>query len=166
MVLVIDKQTNEEKKKNKIKKLLSYYITYKLINNLMKKGKKDKAINILNKVILKLNVNLNRDAFYLFSDVIKYISPPFRLKKKRIAGKNFSIPLFIPVKTQINYGVKYLVKNSRERNEKNIELKLFNELCDIDNSLLNNISTNSISLKKRKELCRIAIENKYYIKYL
>src|SRR3990167_8921490 len=152
--------------KSTMRVLLTYYICFKLINNIMKKGKKDKAISFLNKIIILMCLNLNNalkkksNPFDLLNNVIFNISLPFRLKKKRIAGRNLLIPLFLFTKKQLSYSIRFLVNSARERSYKTFELSLFNEILDIlDNS------SNSVALKKKKEMLRLAIENKYYIKY-
>lgn len=159
------KQSLDSKKfKVIIKILLTYYICFKLINNIMKKGKKDKAISILNNIIYLIAINLNvkkKNPFTLLNKIIFNINIPFRLKKKKVSGRNLLIPLFLVTKRQINYSVRFLVNCSRERNNKTFELSLISEILDI---IENN--SNSISLKKKKEILKLAIENKYYIKYL
>ena len=147
--------------KKTVKIFLGYYICHKLVNNLMLKGKKDKAYKIVSKILEELSVHFNYyNPFLIITKVIMMISLPFRFKKKRVAGRNFSIPLFMLLENQINYYVKFFVKNIRDRNEKNINKSFLNEVLDIFNN------NNSISLKKRKDLIRLAIENKYYTKYL
>lgn len=158
---------NKRDYKVAIRVLITYYICFKLINNIMKKGKKDTAVRLLNNVLILWSINLKslynnkQNSFTLLTKVIYNISLPFRLKKKRVAGRNLSIPLFLLVKKQLNYGVRFLVNNSRERSEKTFTLSLLNEMLDISEN-----NSSSISLKKKKEILKLAIENKYYIKYL
>lgn len=167
MEQLINIKNSSKDVKSTMRVLLTYYICFKLINNIMKKGKKDKAIFILNNIIALMSINLNNtlkkseNPFTLLNNVIFSISLPFRLKKKRIAGRNLLIPLFLFTKKQINYSVRFLINSTRERSSKTFELSLFNEIFDI---LENN--SNSVALKKKKEMLRLAIENKYYIKYL
>ena len=161
------KTNNQRDFRANIRFLIIYYICFKLINNIMKKGKKDKAVKILNNIMILISINMNNgnckksDPFTLLIKLIYSISLPFRLKKKRIAGRNLLIPLFLLVKKQLNYSVRFLVKSARERNNKTFELSLLNEILDIiDNN------SSSVALKKKKDILRLAIENKYYIKYL
>lgn len=167
MEQLINIKNSSKDVKSTMRVLLTYYICFKLINNIMKKGKKDKAIFILNNIIALMSINLNNtlkkseNPFTLLNNVIFSISLPFRLKKKRIAGRNLLIPLFLFTKKQINYSVRFLINSTRERSSKTFELSLFNEIFDI---LENN--SNSVALKRKKEMLRLAIENKYYIKYL
>jgi ribosomal protein S7 len=158
---------NQKDYRENIRFLIIYYICFKLINNIMRKGKKDKAIKILNNIISLMAINIlnnnfkKQSPFRLLIKLIYSISLPFRLKKKRIAGRNLFIPLFLLIKKQLNYSIRFLIKNAKERNNKTFELSLLNEILDIiDNN------SSSISLKKKKEILKLAIENKYYIKYL
>ena len=71
------------------------------------------------------------------------------------------VPLFLTKGQQLLLGSRLLINAAYLRNEKTIVLKVFFEIKDI---IENN--TNSITLKKKKDLYKLAIENKFFVKYL
>ena len=153
----------ELKKKNKINIIypVDLFILYKIMNNLMLYGNKETTYIILNKVTFMLRSHYKQDPYHLICVAVKKISPTIYLKKLKIAGRNYQIPLFVTLERQLLFGAKLLVQSAKLRKEHTIVLKLF---CEIKDILDKNI--NSISLKKKNDLYKLAIENKFFIKFL
>jgi ribosomal protein S7 len=172
-MLIISKQ-NKNKLVNNKKFLFTYknfkkvyfsslhlFILSKVVNNLMKSGKKDVIFKIINILFFKLRISYRIDPSKLLTLAILRIKPVIRLKKRKIAGRNHYLPLFLSLQRQILLGSKLFVKSSKFRVEQSIILKLFFEIKAI---LI--FSNESLALKKKDDLYKLAIENKYFIKFL
>lgn len=140
-------------------KRLRIYILYKFFHILINCGKKDLAWKLLNKFFFFLNIKKYSISFLII--IISKISPVLNLKKKKVAGQNYYVPLFLLYHEQIVFGIHFFFKSINQRNEKGILNKMYSEIYDILK-----YPENSVSLKKKKEIYNIAINNKYFIKFL
>lgn len=160
-------KNNKQKMNNSLLiNFLYFYIIYKIINCLSVHGKKDISIKIFKNLLILLKQKyINHDPYFILFYAIKKISPKYRLKGKRIAGKLYAIPLFLNLRQQINHGIILLIDSIKERQEmkgeRDIIKVFFNELVDIINN-----NNRSFVLRRDKEIMSIAVENKYYVKYL
>jgi len=148
------------KSSNKVQSI-DYFISFKLLNGLIYSGKKDIAIKLLLNTCILLRNNYNINPYNLFLVSVFKVAPVVCLKKRQIAGRLYQIPVFYKVQRKLLWGIKILLLSTRFRVEKTLPLQLFCEIKDI----LNN-SINSVSLKKRNDLCKLAIDNKFFVKFL
>lgn len=138
------------------------YFFYKLVNNLIINGKKDKAIDILYNVILTLDIYFNnKDPFFIIDRAIRRSIIVLKIKKKRIAGRVHQVPLFLKRVNQINYSLKSFIDAIRLRTEKTMIIKLISEI-----KAINQRDFNAVLWKKKKILYTQAISNKFFVKYL
>jgi ribosomal protein S7 len=136
------------------------YFFYKLVNNLIINGKKDKAVSILYTVLLSFYLR-NEDPFFIIDKAIRCSILVVKIKKKRIAGRVHQVPLFLQRVNQINYSLKSFIDCIRLRSEKTMILKLFFEI-----KAINERDFSAVVWRKKKSLYTQAIANKFYVKYL
>lgn len=106
--------------------------TYKFINNLMRSGKKAKAISLYTEFIyLHKLFNLTKNEIRLLGDVIASIAPKFKLINIKYRGRNRSVPKLVSKSKALNMGISLFLSGVRSRNEKSMVDKLKNELFDI-----------------------------------
>lgn len=84
----------------------SRYILRKLINLLIKKGKKIKAYNFLLHVFFKLKIITNISPFLLILTGLKYLKPLVDLIKIRKAGKIYEVPVPFKKTKQLYISIK------------------------------------------------------------
>ena len=152
------------------KKIWIIHILYmtlivKFVNCFMEKGKKELAIGMINKVLRIISEDLKVDPFYILLLCLKKISPRIKLKRKRIAGKNQIIPVFLPVYIQYSYGIRLLVWAARQRKGTGLDVTIMSALYSEILDIVFKRST-SVALKRIKEDRIRALENKYFVKYL
>lgn len=139
-----------------------FYFFYKLVNNLILKGKKDTALNIMYNLIFLIQKQFkNKDPFSVLDLVLCKSIITVKVKKKRIAGRVHHIPLFLQKVNQINYSLKSFISTVRLRSEKTMVLKIFSELQAILNQ-----DNSSVIIKKKKTIYMQVLANKFYIKFL
>lgn len=139
-----------------------FFYIMKFINILMKCGKKDKAISIFKKVLFNLSFffparNPLRVIFYVFLN-LKFV---LALKKKKVAGRVHHVPFFLNNIKQVLVGLKLFLYCTRLSVGKGICGKLTNEFV-----LIFNKDLESAFIKKKRELYNLALDNKYYVKFL
>jgi len=146
------------KKKYFIVKDIKYnsFLVSFLINKILKKGKKDKAKNIVYKAFQYIFNKTNINPLLIFEKAIRNVSPKIKLKKKVISGVVFKIPYILKKYHSINLGINWIVFNSQKRIEKKMFLRLGNEILDSSNNFGN-------SIKKKEEIYKIAEFNKAFI---
>jgi small subunit ribosomal protein S7 len=150
-----------------LKKFISFnsfklYLLYKFINNLMHNGKKDKAIKLFKLILFRLSfIYRYKNPYNILFLVFMRLNFVLTLKKKKVAGRTHYVPLFLNKEQQFLYGLRTFVVCSRLRLEKNIVLKITEEISCILNKDLN-----SVVIKKKRYVYNQAIENKFYAKFL
>ena len=130
----------------------------KLINKLMKDGKKQKSEQILYKAFDYIKEETKKDPLEVFSDAMENIMPLLEVKGQRIGGTNYQIPMEVNDVRKETLGLRWLVNFSRLRNEKTMELRLAKEIMDAANGT-------GASVKKRDDIHRMAEANKAFAHY-
>ena len=103
----------------------------KIINFILKKGKREKAENLFFRVLLKVKRRLNVNPFYFFMVVLHNIYYLFDLKKVRAYGKMQTIPVLISFKESFFLSMRLLFSNVRsKKNYLSFEDKLFEILLN------------------------------------
>lgn len=131
------------------------FIVSKFINYIMKNGKKDKAQNIMYFSLNIISLKIKKNPLIILKKVLKNIQYLFELKKRKIGGAIYLIPMKINIKRSIMHSIKNLIKNAKNRNENGFKNKLVGEIMDT-------YYENSNSIKKRNELNKIIEQNKAY----
>lgn len=130
----------------------------KLINKLMKDGKKQTSEKILYKSFDIINKETNEDPLEVFNRAMENIMPLLEVKGQRIGGTNYQIPMEVSDVRRETLGLRWLVNYSRLRNEKSMELRLAREIMDAANGT-------GASVKKREDVHRMAEANKAFAHY-
>lgn len=127
----------------------------KIINKIMKKGKKSLSEKILYSTMEKIKNNKNQDPIEIIKKSIENITPKVELKSRRIGGATYQIPIEINEERGKSLAIKILIKSARSRNEKKMINKLQNEIMDAYNNIGN-------SVKKKEEIHKMAEANKAF----
>lgn len=132
------------------------YVLFKLI---LKYGKKNKALTLINKVILEI-VKRKKNLNFFFFLVNKNLCVPVILRKRVVAGRKILIPTRCVYKKEINLFVRFLLDSLKTRSEKTLYDKIINELFDV-------FSYKGSSIKKKLHYCKevkINIPNLRFLK--
>ena len=133
-------------------------IVTKLVNAIMKDGKKGTAQNILYKAFDIVKETTKEDPMEVFNKAIENIKPTLEVKSRRVGGSNYQVPIEVtPARAQA-LALKWLVKYSRERGGRSMADNLANEIIDASNET-------GATVKKREDTHRMAEANKAYAHY-
>ncbi|AQU89592.1 30S ribosomal protein S7 [Candidatus Carsonella ruddii] len=131
------------------------YLFSKFINYIMKNGKKQIAQKIFYYSINLITIKLKKNSFFLIKKILLNVQPIFEIKKRKIGGMNYNIPFKINLKRSLMFAMKWIVFNSKKRNENGFKNKLVGELID-------SYYNNSLSIKHKENILKISEQNKAY----
>ena len=133
-------------------------VVTKLINQIMHDGKKGIAQTIVYSAFDRAQKKLNVDQMTIFSQVLENLQPLLETKARRVGGSNYQVPMEVRPARRQTLAIRWLVKYSRERNEKTMEERLAGELIDAYNQT-------GGAFKKKEEMHRMADANKAFAHY-
>jgi len=105
----------------------------KLINIVMKNGKKSIAEKAVYEVCRLIKEKKNKSPLQVIKDAVENIKPSMELKKRKIGGSEHKVPFEINTKRQQSIAIKWIVQNANKNSEKSLALKLYTELMNAYN---------------------------------
>ena len=133
-------------------------VVTKLINNVMQDGKKSLAQRIVYDAFEIVAEKTGKNALEAFNEAMENIMPVLEVKARRVGGATYQVPMEIRSERRQALGLRWLVRYSRERNEKTMREKLASEIIDAINSM-------GGAFKKKEDTHRMAEANKAFAHY-
>ena len=130
----------------------------KLINQIMLDGKKGTAQKILYGAFDMVSEKTGKDALAAFEEAMENIMPVLEVKARRVGGATYQVPMEIRPERRQALGLRWLVRYSRERNEKTMKERLANEIIDAINGM-------GGAFKKKEDTHKMAEANKAFAHY-
>ncbi len=127
----------------------------KIINQVMKDGKKGIAQSIVYSAMKNASEKLNDDAMNVLTTAIENIKPKLETKARRVGGANYQVPLEVSADRQQTLAIRWLVMCARKRNERGMQARLGAEIVDAFNQT-------GGAIKKRDDMHRQAEANKAF----
>ncbi len=133
-------------------------IVTKLINNIMKDGKKGVAQRICYGAFEIIEERTSKNALEVFESAMNNIMPILEIKSRRIGGATYQVPVEVRSDRKQTLGIRWLLIASRKRNEKYMRERLANEIIDASNNV-------GAAVKKREDTHKMAEANKAFAHY-
>ena len=133
-------------------------VVTKLINQIMLDGKKGIAQSIVYDAFTKIEEKTGQKAMEVFNKAMENVMPVLEVKARRVGGSNYQVPIEIRPERRQTLAIRWIVINTRKRSEREMYLKLANELIDA----MNNTGG---SVKKKEDTHRMAEANKAFAHY-
>lgn len=133
-------------------------VVTKLINNIMKDGKKGVAQRICYDAFKIVEEKTSKDALEVFEQAMNNIMPVLEIKSRRIGGATYQVPVEVRADRKQTLGIRWLLIAARKRNEKYMRERLANELIDASNNT-------GAAVKKREDTHKMAEANKAFAHY-
>jgi len=130
----------------------------KLINSLMKDGKKGTAQRILYDAFDIVKEKTNEDAMEVFEKALSNIKPALEVKSRRVGGANYQVPIEVKSNRSQALALRWLVNYSRLRGGHSMAENLANEIIDASNGV-------GAAVKKREDTHKMAEANKAFAHY-
>ncbi|MCR4420513.1 MAG: 30S ribosomal protein S7 [Clostridia bacterium] len=130
----------------------------KLINQVMKDGKKSLAQKICYRAFEILEAKTGRHALEVFEQALKNTMPVLETKSRRVGGATYQVPVEVRPDRRQTLAIRWIVSYARERSGKSMEEKLAAELLDAANGT-------GGAVKKREDTHRMAEANRAFAHY-
>ena len=130
----------------------------KIINTIMKDGKKGIAQTIFYDAMEIVKEKTNKEPMEVLSQALENISPALEVKSRRVGGANYQVPIEVKADRKQALGIRWLINYARLRGGHSMAENLANEIIDASNGT-------GAAVKKREETHRMAEANKAFAHY-
>lgn len=130
----------------------------KLINQIMRDGKKGIAQTILYDAFEIVKEKTNQEPMDVFNKALENIKPALEVKSRRVGGANYQVPIEVRDDRKQALGLRWLVQYARLRGGHSMAENLANEIIDAANET-------GGAVKKREDTHRMAEANKAFAHY-
>ena len=130
----------------------------KLINCLMRDGKKGTAQRILYDAFDMIKEKTNDDAMNVFNKAMDNIKPALEVKSRRVGGANYQVPIEVKPARAQELALRWLINAARTRGGHSMAENLANEIVDAMNNT-------GAAVKKREDTHKMAEANKAFAHY-
>jgi small subunit ribosomal protein S7 len=147
-----------KKKKTSPDPFYNSSLVAKLINLLLKRGKKSVAEGIVYGTMDLVKQKTKDDPLKVIEKAIENVRPLLETKSRRVGGANYQVPVEVATNRSFSLGMRWLIKYAEERSGKSMEEKLTAEIIDA----LNN---RGAAVKKREDTHKMAESNRAFAHY-
>ncbi|QSR86508.1 30S ribosomal protein S7 [Candidatus Methylacidiphilum infernorum] len=128
----------------------------KLVNTVMRRGKKSVARRIVYEAIEELNQdNKEGDPVEIVRKAVENVKPKLEVKSRRVGGATYQVPVEVNPHRQVSLALRWIVHFANSRKGVPMAKALCSELMDAANG------TGS-SIKKRDEVHKMAQANRAF----
>ena len=133
-------------------------VVTKLVNHIMKDGKKGTAQNIIYDAFDIVKEKTGEDAMVVFEKAMNNIKPALEVKSRRVGGANYQVPVEVKPERAQALAFRWLAQYARLRNGHSMAENLANEIIDASNGT-------GASVKKKEDTHKMAEANKAFAQY-
>ncbi len=133
-------------------------VVTKLVNHIMKDGKKGTAQNIIYDAFDIIKEKTGEDAMVVFNKAMDNIKPALEVKSRRVGGANYQVPVEVKPGRAQALAFRWLAQYARLRNGHSMAENLANEIIDASNGT-------GASVKKKDDTHKMAEANKAFAHY-
>ncbi len=130
----------------------------KLINRIMKDGKKGIAEKILYDAFDIIKEKTGKEPMEIYNQALENVKPNLEVKSRRIGGSNYQVPNEVSDDRAQTLALRWIVNYAKTRNGKGMAINLANELIDAANGV-------GGAVKKREDTHKMAEANKAFAHY-
>lgn len=127
----------------------------KLINQIMRDGKKGTAQRILYDAFDIIKEKTGEDAMDVFNRAMDNIKPLLEVKSRRVGGASYQVPIEVKPDRARALAFRWLINYSRLRGGNSMAENLANEIIDASNGV-------GASVKKKEDTHKMAEANKAF----
>ena len=130
----------------------------KFMNNLMLDGKKSVSEKIVYGAFDEIENKMKRPPLEVFHEALDNIKPAVEVRSRRVGGATYQVPVEVRPQRREALAIRWLIKASRDRNEKTMKDRLASELIDA-------VNTRGSAIKKKEDTHKMAEANKAFSHY-
>ena len=133
-------------------------IVAKLINKIMKYGKKSKAEKIVYGALATIEGRDSKAPVTVIEQAVRNATPQLEVKSRRIGGATYQVPVEVRPDRSLSLAIRWLVASAAARSGKSMAEKLAGELSDAAKG-------QGVTVKKREDTHRMAEANRAFAHY-
>jgi len=130
----------------------------RLINHIMRDGKKSVAQRILYEAFEIIRQRTGREPMEVLEQALKNVMPVLEVRARRVGGANYQVPVEVKPERRQTLGLRWLVNYARLRGEKTMQERLAAEIMDAANNT-------GAAVKKKEDTHKMAEANKAFAHY-
>ncbi len=130
----------------------------RLINGVMRRGKKSVAERIVYDALKLAEKELNKPPLEILNKVLEHVQPLVEVRARRIGGASYQVPVEVRPSRRLSLAIRWIVNYARKRHERTMVQKLAGELTDAYRG-------QGGAIKKREDVHRMAEANKAFAHY-
>ena len=130
----------------------------KLVNTVMKDGKKGTAEAIVYEAFDIIKEKTDKDPMEIFNQALENVEPALEVKSRRVGGSNYQVPVEVSETRKKTLAFRWIVNYAKTRNGKGMAMNLANELIDAANGV-------GGAVKRREDTHKMAEANKAIAHY-
>ena len=135
-------------------------LVHKIVNHLMKKGKKSVAYKILYDAMKEIQKITFTNPVRVIEQAVKNATPVVEIKAKRIGGATYQVPLKVESERGTTLSIRWLLAASKKRSGKAKTM-----VSKITNEFLEAAKNAGSAVGKRNEIKKIADANKAFERF-
>ena len=129
----------------------------KFMNNLMFDGKVNFRKNCYG-AFDEIESKMKRPPLEVFHEALDNIKPSIEVRSRRVGGATYQVPVEVRPQRREALAIRWLIKASRDRNEKTMKDRLASELIDA-------VNIRGSAVKKKEDTHKMAEANKAFSHY-
>ena len=133
-------------------------VVTKLVNHIMKDGKKGTAQKIIYNAFDIVKDKTGEDPMVVFNKAMDNIKPGLEVKSRRVGGANYQVPVEVKPERAQALAFRWLAQYARLRGGHSMAENLANEIIDASNGT-------GASVKKKDDTHKMAEANKAFAHY-
>lgn len=130
----------------------------RIINCLMREGKKSVAEHILYRAMLHVAEKSERNPLDVLQQALRNITPMVEVRARRVGGATYQVPMEVRSERKIALTIRWLLDYAAQRTEKTMWERLAGEVLDASRGTGN-------AVKKKDDTHRMAEANKAFAHY-
>ncbi|HID73390.1 TPA: 30S ribosomal protein S7 [Candidatus Micrarchaeota archaeon] len=130
----------------------------KLINKVMKDGKKATAERIVYDALDIVSRQMSTEPLTVLDQAIKNATPVLQVKSRRVGGATYQVPVEVEPERGLSLAMRWLIGFARARSGKSMAEKLAAEIIDAAQG-------QGATIKKRQDTHKMAEANKAFAHY-
>jgi len=130
----------------------------RLINKVMKNGKRSKAEKIVYGAFDMIEAKESQAPLTVLGQAVRNATPQLQVKSRRIGGATYQVPVEVAAERGLSLALRWLIDSARARQGKSMMEKLAAELSDAAKG-------QGATVKKRDDTHRMAEANRAFAHY-
>ncbi len=130
-------------------------IVEKLVNHIMRQGKKNTARKIVYGAFEFIKEKTKKEPMEVFDQALKNASPLLELKSKRIGGATYQVPREVRGDRKLTLALRWIISGAKAKKGKPMAQKLAEELIDAS-------INQGWAVKKKEDTHRMAEANRAF----